>query len=319
MTVSVWLFLTYAVLSILFSTSDAFLRSRGLTKTYSQTALSSKVNRSKTSNRKAKQNKNRKKAARTRATGPMKGPISQDDLRQHVTAEYLHGPNGILHGADTQYTKTSDKHLAFLKELERYPALLLNADYQPMSYLPLSMWNWQESIKAVFSGKVTVVDVYPDVHVRAASIEIPLPSVIALNEYVAQPNTIPAFTKRNVFLRDEYKCQYCNHRFHSRDLSLDHVHPRSMGGQLIWENAVTSCRVCNGRKGSKLVSELKHIGMKLAREPFVPTQYQLHAIASKLLPKQVHPTWVPFLPMELQIGKVEKALESELFVDESGR
>lgn len=61
---------------------------------------------------------------------------------------------------------------------------------KPISYLPLSTWNWQESIKAVFSGKVTVVDVYPGVMIRAANLEIPLPSVIALNEYAPRPNTV---------------------------------------------------------------------------------------------------------------------------------
>jgi hypothetical protein len=104
-----------------------------------------------------------------------------------------------------------------LKRLDQHPALVLNADYQvrhitfclsfaagielmhlpeltgfsqPISYLPLSLWHWQEAVKAVFSGKVTVVEVYPDVTIRAANLEIPLPSVIALNEYVPQPNNV---------------------------------------------------------------------------------------------------------------------------------
>lgn len=105
---------------------------------------------------------------------------------------------------------------------------------QPLHYLPLSLWSWQEAVKAVFCGKVTVVDVYPDTTVRAANWEIPLPSVVALNDYVKQLNNRPAFTRRNVFLRDEYKCQYCQERFHSADLSFDHVTPRCMGGQLTW-------------------------------------------------------------------------------------
>jgi hypothetical protein len=52
------------------------------------------------------------------------------------------------------------------------------------------MWHWQEAVKAVFSGKVTVVEVYPDVTIRAANLEVPLPSVIALNEFVPQPNNV---------------------------------------------------------------------------------------------------------------------------------
>ena len=103
-----------------------------------------------------------------------------------------------------------------------------------MSYLPLSVCHWQEAIKLIFSGKVAVVDVYEGVTIRAATLEIPLPSVVALNEYAPQCSHKPAFTRRNVFLRDEYTCQYCNNPFHTKDLSLDHVLPRSMGGQLNW-------------------------------------------------------------------------------------
>ena len=106
--------------------------------------------------------------------------------------------------------------------------------FKPMSYLPLSLWSWQDAVKAIFNGKVTVVDVYPDITVRAANIEYPVPSVIALTDYVQHKNQRPAFTRRNVFLRDEYKCQYCNERFHTADLSLDHVVPRSKGGILSW-------------------------------------------------------------------------------------
>lgn len=105
---------------------------------------------------------------------------------------------------------------------------------QPLSYLPLSLWSWQDAVKAVFCGKVTVVDVYPDISVRTASIEVPLPSIIALTDYVQPKNQKPAFTRRNVFLRDEYRCQYCDQRFHTADLSLDHVIPRSAGGVLSW-------------------------------------------------------------------------------------
>jgi 5-methylcytosine-specific restriction endonuclease McrA len=133
------------------------------------------------------------------------------------------------------------------------PALVLNADYQPLSFTPLSLWSWQEAVKAVFRGKVTVVDVYENVVVRGVSLAIPLPSVIALNEYVCNHKSIPAFTKRNVYLRDEYKCQYCNGQFFSQnDLSIDHVHPRCKGGRLQWENAVVRARIDHLRPFSDL-------------------------------------------------------------------
>mmetsp|Transcript_55479 Transcript_55479/g.134699 ORF Transcript_55479/g.134699 Transcript_55479/m.134699 type:complete len:237 (-) Transcript_55479:75-785(-) len=172
------------------------------------------------------------------------------------------------------------------------PFTLIN---QPLNYLPLSLWSWQDAVKNVFMGKVVVVDVYPDITVRASNIEVPLPSIIALTDYVPQKNHKPAFTRRNVFLRDEYRCQYCGNHFHTADLSLDHVVPRSKGGVLSWDNAVTSCTKCNGRKGSMPVSELKSIGMKLLREPRCPSQMDLAGRAARMVPKRVHPTWKPYL------------------------
>ena len=67
--------------------------------------------------------------------------------------------------------------------LDKHPALVLNADYQPLRMLPLSTWSWQTTVKAVLSGKAVVVDVYPDLYVRAVSLDVPVPSVIALREY----------------------------------------------------------------------------------------------------------------------------------------
>lgn len=143
------------------------------------------------------------------------------------------------------------------------------------------------------------MDVYPELTVRASNIEVPLPSVIALNDYVPQKMTKPSFTRRNVFLRDEYICQYCNKRYHTADLSLDHVVPRSMGGPLNWENAVTCCKKCNGRKGSTPLSDIgKEKGMKLLRKPRCPTQMELAAISGRMVPKRVHPTWKPYLGIQ---------------------
>jgi 5-methylcytosine-specific restriction endonuclease McrA len=134
--------------------------------------------------------------------------------------------------------------------------------------------------------------------VRAVNMDLPLPSVIALTEYVAQPHTTPAFTRRNVFLRDGYRCQYCGNLFRTEDLSLDHVIPRSKGGTLNWENTVTCCKKCNGKKGSLLPSELKSVGMRLIREPRTPNKFELATEASRMMPRRVHPTWKPFLGMD---------------------
>ena len=111
---------------------------------------------------------------------------------------------------------------------EPAPALVLNADFRPLSYFPLSLWPWQDAVKAVFLKRVTIVSEY-DRTVSSPSFEMRLPSVIALKEYVPQARK-PAFTRFNVFLRDRFTCQYCGDRFPTPELTFDHVIPRSRGG-----------------------------------------------------------------------------------------
>ena len=133
-----------------------------------------------------------------------------------------------------------------------FKTLVLNADYKPLSYFPLSICNWKESIKAVFLEKVSVVSEYNEI-VRSPSLEIKIPSVIALKEYVICSRK-PAFTRFNVFLRDEFECQYC---FSHNNLTFDHIVPKSKGGKTTWENVITACSDCNTSKGNKSLKELK--------------------------------------------------------------
>ena len=87
------------------------------------------------------------------------------------------------------------------------PALVLNADFRPLSYYPLSLWSWQDAIKAVFMDRVNIVSEY-DTVVRSPSFDMRLPSVVSLKTYI-KPSRTPAFTRFNVFLRDRFSCQYC--------------------------------------------------------------------------------------------------------------
>ena len=120
--------------------------------------------------------------------------------------------------------------------LETCPALVLNADYRPLSYYPLSLWNWQDSVKSVFLDRVTIVSSY-DRLVRSPSFNMRLPSVIALKSFIS-PQSNPNFTRFNVFLRDRFSCQYCGS---GEELTFDHLLPRSKGGQTNWDNVVTAC------------------------------------------------------------------------------
>ncbi len=88
---------------------------------------------------------------------------------------------------------------------QHFPALVLNADFRPLSYFPLSLWSWQDAVKAVFLDRVSVLSEY-DTEVRSPSLRMRLPSVIALKDYIPSARR-PAFTRFNVFLRDAFHCQ----------------------------------------------------------------------------------------------------------------
>ena len=105
-----------------------------------------------------------------------------------------------------------------------WPVLVLNADFRPLSYYPLSLWSWQDAIKAVFLDRVNIVEHY-DRAVHSPSFEIQLPSVVSLKSFV-KPTTHPAFTRFNVFLRDRFVCQYCSAR---RRPHLRSHHPAQQG------------------------------------------------------------------------------------------
>ncbi|MGY9055162.1 MAG: HNH endonuclease [Alphaproteobacteria bacterium] len=180
--------------------------------------------------------------------------------------------------------------------LDHCSALVLNADFRPLSYFPLSLWSWRDSIKAVFLDRVNVLAEY-DVAVHSPSFEMALPSVIALKEYVP-PAKRPAFTRFNVFLRDRFMCQYCYDRFQPQDLTFDHVIPRSKGGRTNWENVVASCSVCNLRKGNKMPTAT---GMKPTITPTEPTVYQLQDHGRAFPPNFLHESWGDYLYWDTEL------------------
>lgn len=170
------------------------------------------------------------------------------------------------------------------------PALALNADFRPLSYFPLSLWSWQDTVKAVFLNRVTIISEY-DSFIHSPSMTMRLPSVIALKDYVQQsPN--PAFTRFNVFLRDRFNCQYCNREFHAQDLTFDHVVPRSKGGRTSWSNVVAACSRCNLQKANKMPKEC---GMVPRVEPKQPTTWQLQENGRRFPPNHLHHSWRDYL------------------------
>lgn len=171
-----------------------------------------------------------------------------------------------------------------------FPALVLNADFRPLSYFPLSTWSWQDAVKAVFLDRVSVLSEYEQ-EVHSTSFSMRLPSVIALRDFIPSTRT-PAFTRFNVFLRDEFSCQYCGQRHATQELTFDHVIPRARGGRTSWENVVTACSPCNLRKGSKMP---KACGMIPRHAPRRPTSYELQEHGRQFPPNYLHESWRDFL------------------------
>jgi len=103
--------------------------------------------------------------------------------------------------------------------------------------------------------------------VRAVSFEIGIPRIIVLRLYARVPVREVKFTRKNIYERDGYRCQYCGKTFSAKGLNIDHVVPVRRGGKTTWENVVCSCLACNTRKGSRT---LRQAGMKLIRRPRKP-------------------------------------------------
>ncbi len=118
---------------------------------------------------------------------------------------------------------------------------------------------------------------------RSARVEMPAPSVVKLRYFVNVPyRARAALTRRAVFARDGWTCQYCG----GSAENVDHVVPRSRGGEHVWENVVAACRRCNSRKENRLAYE---VGMRLLREPFAPRD------GLRLSLGRLEPEWEQFL------------------------
>ncbi len=186
-----------------------------------------------------------------------------------------------------------------LSSIDNCPALVLNADFRPLSYFPLSLWSWQDAVKAVFLNRVNIVSEYDQV-VRSPRMEMRLPSVISLKEYIPAARR-PAFTRFNVFLRDRFTCQYCGGGFPTHELTFDHIVPRSRGGRTVWANVVTACGTCNLEKGNRLPREAQ---MFPRHAPVQPTSLQLQENGRAFPPNFLHESWRDFLYWDSELDPV---------------
>jgi len=181
-----------------------------------------------------------------------------------------------------------------------FPCLILNADYQPLSYFPLSLWSWQDAVKAVFLDRVNVINEYEQ-HVRSVSFEMPIPSVVALKDFIPQ-NRAPAFTRFNLFLRDGFECVYCAS---PDELTFDHLIPRRLGGKTTWQNIVAACSECNLKKGGRLPKDA-HMYPRV--KPYQPNMHQLQSQGRRfppnylhVPPNYLHESWLDYLYWDVEL------------------
>jgi 5-methylcytosine-specific restriction endonuclease McrA len=155
--------------------------------------------------------------------------------------------------------------------------LVLNVTEQPLAVVPAT-----RAVVLVLKEKAEVI-VSNGVVFRSERICMPAPSVVKLRYFVRIPyRAHAALSRRAVFARDHWTCQYCGRAAEN----VDHVIPRSAGGEHVWENVVAACRRCNQRKENRLVHEA---GLKLARRPFVPPD------GFRLSLGRPEPEWEPYL------------------------
>ncbi len=162
--------------------------------------------------------------------------------------------------------------------------LLLDLSYRPVKVIP-----WQRALCMHFVGKVEVLSAH-EWHVHSVKLSYPAPAVVRLlRRQVTRPLHV-RFSRENVYLRDNHKCQYCGVRCGPRELTLDHVVPRSGGGKTTWKNVVTACVACNRKKGR---DSPEQAGMRLRAVPQKPAW-----LAPRLLnlgEEQVPPVWRDWL------------------------
>jgi 5-methylcytosine-specific restriction endonuclease McrA len=145
------------------------------------------------------------------------------------------------------------------------PVLVLNANFEP-----INICNTRRAIGLILSGKADMV-MNGRGNIHTVSLTVPRPSVIRLDMMVHRPRPRVKLTRREVFRRDNYTCQYCGR--HAADLTLDHILPKHLGGEHAWTNVVAACPNCNHRKGGRQLAEAHMVLLQIPKEPSANAYY----------------------------------------------
>lgn len=160
--------------------------------------------------------------------------------------------------------------------------LVLNQDYQP-----LTICSVRKSLLLIFSEKVETLHVNLEKRIRTVRHNFAFPSVIRLKRYAPVPYQRMVLTRKNILKRDRHRCQYCGS---IQDLTIDHIVPRSRGGEESWENLVTACNRCNNKKGNRTPKEA---GILLKITPYRPS----NVMFLRTFSNSISEDWKPYLYM----------------------
>jgi 5-methylcytosine-specific restriction endonuclease McrA len=165
--------------------------------------------------------------------------------------------------------------------------LLLNASFEPLNVI-----GWRRAVKLVVLEKAEIVEASPH-EVHSVSLSMSVPSVVRLTSFVRFRRREAKFSRRNIYTRDGFRCQYCGDRPPSQELTCDHVVPRSRGGRTEWSNIVTCCVPCNRHKGGRTPAEA---GLRLIRTPAQPTW--LWGVQNRFASRRPPKTWHAYLYLD---------------------
>lgn len=150
--------------------------------------------------------------------------------------------------------------------------LVLNASYEVMKIV-----SWERAICWVFMDKVDIIEEYEEL-IHSPSISMKIPAVVKYKKFIKPRSRVLKFSRSNIHIRDNFTCQYCVKQISPQKLTVDHILPRSRGGNSTWLNCVACCKQCNIEKANKTPKEA---GMKLVREPYQPNQKEALAFTLK--------------------------------------
>jgi 5-methylcytosine-specific restriction endonuclease McrA len=160
--------------------------------------------------------------------------------------------------------------------------LALSSNYEPVGTI-----SWYKAVSLLLSDKISILEEYDQI-VRSPSVSMKIPSVIVFKTNKFKKINSVRFSRKNVWLRDEGKCQYCSRAINSNEFTIDHIQPKCDGGKSTWENVVVSCYKCNQKKGQ---SSLKDSGLKLLKQPKKPTSLPFISELVNYYKIGMHPTW----------------------------